>query len=345
MTCMHLSRIVAGFVLLVFAASATASPPWPSEVSIPLTQRVKFTSQINGKTYVLRIQVPSFAPPPQQGYPVIYVLDGDQYFGAATDINLSMPQHAVVVGIGYDLINESSSVAKIIGRKTDEPIGAAEIGRAGNIVRNDDLTLPIAPENRKPDWQELEKIGGMDAFLKVIEDEIKPRVAAVAPVDAANATLFGHSAGGTAVLRALFTEPKAFRTFVSASPAIWWNARAVLADEAAFAKLVEAHGVSPRILISVGSLEEPKDPRAITPSQRAFLDSLPPDRRAQILAYKKKSDNWGGMVTNARNLGTRLSRLKGDKDYRARFVLFDGEGHEPAGFTALSRGMHFALEN
>src|SRR5512142_926241 len=117
---MHLSRIFAGFVLLAFTMSAAASPPWPSEVSIPLTQRVKFTSQINGKTYVLRIQVPSFAPPPAQGYPVIYVLDGDQYFGAATDINLSMPKHAVVVGIGYDLINEPSSVARIIGRKADE---------------------------------------------------------------------------------------------------------------------------------------------------------------------------------------------------------------------------------
>ena len=325
--------------------SAVASSTWPSEVSIPLTHRVKFTSEINGKTYVLRVQVPSFAPPPQQGYPVIYVLDGDQYFGAATDINLSMPQHAVVVGIGYDLINEPASVAKIIGRKVDEPIGAAEIGRAGSIVRNDDLTLPIAPENRKPDWQELERIGGMDAFLKVIESEIKPRVAAMAPVDAANATLFGHSAGGTTVLHALFTEPKAFRTFVSASPAIWWNAKAVLADEASFTKLVEAHAVSPRILITVGSLEEPKNLGTVTPSQRAFLDSLPPDRRAQILAYKKKSDSWGGMVTNARNLGTRLGRLQGDKNYRAQFVLFHGEDHEPAGFAALSRGMRFALEN
>jgi uncharacterized protein len=345
MTHTYLSRIVAGFVLLVFAVSAAASSPWPSEVSIPLTQRVKFTSAINGKTYVLRIQVPSFAPPPQQGYPVVYLLDGDQYFGAATDINLSMSQHVVVVGIGYDLINEPASVAQIIGRKTDEPIGAAEIGRAGSIVRNDDLTLPVAPENRRPDWQELEKIGGMDAFLKVVENEIKPRVAAAAPVDAANATLFGHSAGGTAVLRALFTEPKAFRTFVSVSPAIWWNNRAVLADEAAFSKQVEVHGVAPRILITVGALEEPKDIRVITPDQRAFLNSLPPDRQAQVIAYKKKADSWGGMITNARNLGNRLARLQGDKNYRARFVLFAGEDHESSAFAALSRGMHFALEN
>ncbi|HUO97703.1 MAG TPA: alpha/beta hydrolase-fold protein [Rhizomicrobium sp.] len=343
-------RILAALAVLLLSVSAEAqiaSPLGPSEVGIPLTHRVKFTSAINGKTYVLRIQVPSFAPPPPRGYPVVYVLDGDQFFGAATDINFSMSQHAVVVGIGYDLINEPAEVAKIIGRKPDDtsPIGAADIGRAGGIERFDDLTPPIAPENRKPAWQEPEKSGNLDTFLKVLETEIKPKAAAVAPIDASNATLFGHSAGGLAVLHALFTEPQAFRTFVAASPAIWWNARAVLADEKAFSKLVEAHGASPRILITVGSLEEPKNPRTITPEIRAFLDSLPPDRRAEVMAYKKKSDAWGGMVTNARNLGERLCALHGGKDYKAQFVLFEGEHHESSAFAALSRGMHFALEN
>lgn len=345
----HLSYVFAAVVVLLVAtpAAAQSTAPWPSEVSIPLTHRVKFTSVLNGKTYVLRIQVPSFAPPPPHGYPVIYVLDGDQFFGTATDINLSMSRNAVVVGIGYDLINEPASVAKIIGRRADDtsPIGAAELGRAGSVWRYEDLTLPIAAENRKPDWQEPEKTGGMDLFLKVVEEEIKPKVAAVAPVDAANATLFGHSAGGTTVLHALFTEPKAFRTFVAASPAIWWNGKAVLADENAFSKQVEAHTISPHVLITVGSLEEPKNPHAITADVRAFLDSLPPDRRAQVIAYKKKADSWGGMVTNARNLGKRLSGLKGDKNYKAQFVVFDGEQHVPSAFGALCRGMHFALEN
>jgi predicted alpha/beta superfamily hydrolase len=348
-----MSRLCLRFTVLILlfvapsAAAHNTSSPWPSEVSIPLTRKVKFTSAINGKTYVLRIQVPWFAPPPAQGYPVIYLLDGDQFFGTASDINLSMSRNVVVVGIGYDMIDQPAMVAKIIGRKADDtaPVVAAEIGRAGSIVRNEDLTLPIAPENRKPDWQEHEKTGGLDTFLKVIEDEVKPQVAALAPVDSTNATLFGHSAGGTAVLRALFTEPRAFRTFISASPAIWWNANAVLENEQAFSKQVEAHGASPHILITVGSLEEPKDPREITPNLRALLESLPPDRRAQVMAYKKKADSWGGMVTNARNLGKRLSRLRGDKNYQAHFVLFHGEHHASSAFAALCRGMHFALEN
>jgi uncharacterized protein len=128
----------------------------------------------------------------------------------------------------------------------------------------------------------------------VLETEIKPKVAATIRVNAAEQALFGHSIAGLAVLRALFTEPTAFRTFIAASPSIWWNADAVLTDERKFGTVVESGRASPRVHITVGA-DEPDSPN---PPQ-SFIASLPPDKSA-TLTYVKMASQWSGMVSGAR---------------------------------------------
>src|SRR5665213_803697 len=257
----------------------TAGPPWPAQVSVPSTHRIQFTSAIDGESYTLSIHVP-LTPPPPSGYPVIYVLDGDFLFGMASDISLDIGNPnltPVVVAIGHGLLENMDVVAKYATRKPGDttPIGLADIGGALNTLRFHDLTLPVAPNHRAPDWIGLtpDNVGGVDAFLKVIETEIKPRVAATVPVNSADQAIFGHSIAGLAVLRALFTEPTAFRTFIAASPSIWWDADAVLADEHKFAEAVQSGRASPRVLITVGA-DEPDSPN---PPQ-SFIASLPPDK-------------------------------------------------------------------
>jgi predicted alpha/beta superfamily hydrolase len=326
------------------ALHAASGPPWPEEVSAPSSRRVKFTSAVNGESYTLFVRVP-VTPPPPGGYPVLYVLDGDFFFGTAADAALAIgdPAHTpLVVGIGHGLFDDMDVVARYARRPpgVTGPIGLGDIGGANNALRFHDYTLPVAPEHRAPAWTGLTPpdVGGVDQFLKVIETEIKPKVAALAPVDAGNQALFGHSVGGLAVLRALFTEPGAFRTFIAASPSIWWDADAVLKDEKAFAGTVESSRASPRVLICVGA-DEPDSPN---PPQ-AMIDSLPAQMRSELGDYLKMASRWSGMISGAHALSDRLGQLHGEASYKVQFIAFAGEGHSTVPFAALSRAVQFAF--
>ena len=345
MTCRTMLPALLYLLMAAPALAQTAGPPWPAEVSVPSTRHIQFTSAINGESYTLYMHVP-LTPPPPGGYPVIYVLDGDFLFGMASDISLAIGNPnttPVVVAIGHGMLEDMDVVARYAHRKPGDasPMGLADIGGALNTLRFHDLTLPVASDHRAPDWTGLtpDNVGGVDDFLKVIETEIKPRVAARVPVNAGNQVLFGHSIAGLAVLRALFTEPTVFRTFIAASPSLWWDADAVLVDEQRFAAVVEGGRVSPRVLITVGA-DEPDSPN---PPQR-FIDSLPADRAAALNAYVKMASRWSGMVSGARDLAGRIGKLRGGSGYTVQFVAFQGEGHASVQPAALSRGMHFAFD-
>jgi predicted alpha/beta superfamily hydrolase len=338
----------AAFLYLLMAGQApahAAGPPWPAEFSVPSTHRIQFTSKINGESYALFIHVP-LTPAPSEGYAVIYVLDGDLLFGMASDISLTIGNPSltpVVVAIGHGFLDDMDVVTKYAKRAPGDtsPMGLADIGGAFNTLRFHDLTLPVALNHRAPDWTGLtpDNVGGVDEFLKVIETEIKPKVAATVPLNAANQAIFGHSIAGLAVLRALFTEPKAFHTFIAASPSIWWDADAVLADERKFGDAINTGRASPRVLITVGA-DEPDSPN---PPQ-SFIASLPPDKAAALTTYVKMASQWSGMVSGSRELAGRIGKLRGGTGYKVQFVAFEGESHSSVPPAALGRGMHFAFD-
>jgi predicted alpha/beta superfamily hydrolase len=173
-------------------------------------------------------------------------------------------------------------------------------------------------------------VGGVDDFLRTIETEVKPRVAALAPVDRGDQVLFGHSLGGLAVVEALFTEPDAFRTFIAASPSIWWGETAVLAKEASFSARVAAGSSRPRVLITVGA-EESQLPR-LPPSMDAALPQL------RIMVAKAR------MVGNACHLASRLKALRGAAPYEiADCAVFAGQGHNISPWPAIGRAVVFAF--
>jgi len=171
--------------------------------------------------------------------------------------------------------------------------------------------------------------GGLDDFIRVVEEEIRPAVARLAPTDPSDQTVMGHSLGGLAVLRMLFTRPSMYRTFVASSPSIWWSGHAILAEEQAFREKVEAGEASPRLLIDVGSREQTPDSGAL--------------RHFKTMAEAQASADFCSMVENARALGQRLQTLKVGHGYVAETVLFTDEGHVSVLPAAISRGLQFAL--
>jgi predicted alpha/beta superfamily hydrolase len=309
----------------------------PAEVSIPNTRHFEFVSKLNGRRYAADVALPS-EPAPAKGYKVLYVLDGNDYFASATEAvraNGNAPG-VVVVGIGYP--NDPDFIEKVLDRHPDLPQAGAEprFETARGIERQYDLSLPaseaVLAEQALPGSPPMTPadVGGVDDFLKIIETEVKPRVAAIAPVDPDQQVLFGHSLGGLAVIEALFTEPDAFRSFIAASPSIWWSDSAVLAKEAAFSAKVTSGAARPRVLITVGAEE------AQVPKLPASMDAALP--RLKMMVAKAR------MVGNACDLAQRLKALHGAPPYEvADCAVFANQGHNISPWPALGRAVTFAF--
>ncbi len=308
----------------------------PNEVSIPNTRRFEFTSKVNAHRYAVSVALPNVpcAPP---GCGVLYVLDGDFYFASAAGAARLNAPGVVVVGIGYP----SNAVFVKTVLAAHQPLSAAyqsmpKSQAAIELERMYDLTLPatneelIAQRDITVDEQTSNSVGGLDDFLQTIETDVKPRVAKLVAIDSTHQAIFGHSLGGLAVLHALFVKPDSFRTFIIASPSIWWNKRAVLADEPRFSAAVRAGTATPRVLLTVGGTES-TPPKVIPPSwgmSAAEVDTAL--QRAR-------------MVENAAELAARLKTLRGHAGYLIDYAIFDEQDHGISPWPALGRGISFAF--
>lgn len=308
----------------------------PETVVIENAKRINFRSGLNQRSYSISVGLPLVAIP-EKGCPVLYVLDGNWYFGSAVEAVRIYAPSAVVVGIGYP--NDEPYIKSVLERHPHIPAYIKDQPAARMVTyleRFYDLSLPVSDEVLASDMDESIRIrardvGGLDAFLKVIETEIKPRVAAMAPVDASNQAIFGHSLGGLAVLHALFVEPNAFRTFIAASPSIWWGAKAVLGGEAKFADAVRAGTVTPRVLITMGGEEQTPD---LKYAARFGLDF---EDQAERLRQQR-------MVDNARELTDRLKALRGSGAFEVEeYEVFPKQHHNIAAWSALARAVPFAF--
>ncbi|MFX3635388.1 MAG: alpha/beta hydrolase [Candidatus Pristimantibacillus sp.] len=189
--------------------------------------------------YRIMIAIPKDAPP-ENGYPIIYALDGDAVFqtlSEAARLQTRKPHGydpAVIVGIGYP---------------SKEPF---DMNR-----RCYDFTMPAQAENLpvRPNGQEWPEHGGADAFLDFIESELKLEIAQDYPIDSSRQSIFGHSLGGLFVLHALFTRPQMFQSYVAGSPSIWWNNRMVLQEIDNFESFLLQEANKPRLMLTIGEEE------------------------------------------------------------------------------------------
>ncbi|MDW5500125.1 alpha/beta hydrolase-fold protein [Pseudomonas lundensis] len=159
--------------------------------SLPLT------SADGQRHYRIRIAQPRIAPPPA-GYPVVYFLDGN----------------AVLMELNASLL------AQLAAQKQPPVL----------VLLSYDNDLRIDANGRSYDYtpaplqtSKMRANGGADAFLKLIESQVKPAVAAKVAVNPQQQTLWGHSYGGLFVLHTLLTQPAAFQNYVAVEPSLWWG--------------------------------------------------------------------------------------------------------------------------
>ena len=229
-------------------------------------ERFVLDSNDGQRHYRIQVAVPD-VPAPAGGFPVAYLLDGNAALmetGAAQLEALSKSARPPLVAfIGYDndlRIDADSRAYDYTPR------------RAGGEAAQPD----VIPGRRN---------GGADAFLDLLQQQIVPRVEAMAPVDGGRRALWGHSYGGVLVLHALFTRPDAFSTYTAADPSLWWGQGWLLEEERSAAALPSP---APRLLwwLGEGAPERHppppgRDPAAVAAMAQARR-SVPPDAAARM---------------------------------------------------------------
>ncbi|STZ75595.1 alpha/beta hydrolase [Bergeriella denitrificans] len=160
-----------------------------------------FISADGKRHYRVFVGIPE-SPPPAAGYPVLYALDGNALTGLLSrDLLRSLNRPPVLVLIGYD---------------TDLRLNPA--------ARSYDYTPPLPDGSPVPDLLHPERRnGGAEAFLTLLQQEIRPQVARLAPLNTQQQALWGHSYGGLFVLYTLMREPQAFDRYIAADPALWFQ--------------------------------------------------------------------------------------------------------------------------
>lgn len=270
----------------------------------------------DGRLFKVFISTPA-GPAPKAGFPVIYVLDGNAWFGVAAGLagvkDEEFP-HAVVVGVGYP------------GR------AAFDERRVGDLT-------PFKPAEPLLFGQSDKTAGGADAFADFVAGELPAELGRTLRLDPHRRTLFGHSLGGLFVLHVLFTRPASFDAYVAASPSIWWNRPALLAEAAA----ARFPAPAPRVLVTAGALETVlgdfdkdyvRQQFRTAPGQYAgkTLDQAFEEVR------RKLADNR--MPENARDMAVLLR----DRGLDAAYVEFADEDHMSVAPAALNRTFRFALK-
>lgn len=193
-------------------------------------------------------------PAPAQGWPVVYLLDGNAAFDFLTQDHLDLAQGLVLVGVGYD---------------TDRQFARER--------RTLDFTAPDGPgDGIRPDPVHPGRMaGGAAQFLDRLTGPIRQAVEQDLTIDPARRTLWGHSFGGLFALYTLLSNPNCFARFAAISPSIWWDERLIRRIAENAAKMI----TPPPLLVALGDREkrsgsEGPPPDGPAPATMNFLADL-----------------------------------------------------------------------
>lgn len=223
------------------AKQATSPAAAVPGYTMPSTHMWDMTSD-GGEIYRIFVSYPA-AEMPADGYPVLYVLDGNAAFAAFAEARRAQERYdigkSIIVGVGYP---------------TD---------MAYDTRRLDDYTPPMLNPPPKI-WRQLAKFksGGRDTFLDFLTGKLRTEIARRYKIDPDRQSLFGHSLGGLLALHALYTRPRAFHSVVAASPSLEWNEQGVLTEEREFTARLTSGKVerTSRLLVVVGGRDTDDDP-------------------------------------------------------------------------------------
>lgn len=242
-------------LLLAALAAALSLPAAAAETQTPLPAYTIANSAVLTLTsdaresYRVYVAWPE-GEPPATGWPVLYLLDGDDLFAPAVVTARRLARFGDRSGIEPGVI--VAIEAGVPARRTRDytPDAGPDAIPAG------------APAHGTP-------TGGADDFLRFVAIHIKPAIAARWRIDAARETLGGHSFGGLTALHDLYRF-RHFDAYAAISPSLWFGGGKPFAA----APARQAEGVTTRLLIEKGSEEGAPPAAAAGPDPAAMARAL-----------------------------------------------------------------------
>ncbi|KAF2475000.1 alpha/beta-hydrolase [Lindgomyces ingoldianus] len=241
----------------------------------------------------------------------MYILDGNALGFGATEafrrrrpVEFNQPD-TIVVSIGYPISDSPYSAQRSIDFQPPWCLNC---------------TAPSAPGVRS----------GAEDFIKFIDKTLRPWVKqSVFPaVNFHRDAIYGHSFGGLFTLYALISHPTLFDTFLSASPALFWNNGYILTN----LTLLNTHNLSkkqkPAYQISYGAIEQ-------FPVKRRTETQADFDFRKSILESMKMTDNCNALYN-----GLKTSSKLRDVQLHA----YPFSDHAAVGGAAISDGIDYFLD-
>lgn len=275
----ELRRLATAMILalsVMLGASVSAQPPAPSApqppgYTMPFTHVWDMPAD-DGQIYRIFVSYPGSGEPPERGYPVLYVLDGNAMF--ATFANARRLQEygdlgdSIIVGVGYP---------------TEDLY---------DIRRFDDLTMKLLdpPPPHLRDFAKY-KSGGREAFLDFLTNKLRREIAGRYKIDLDRQSLFGHSFGGLFGLYALYNRPEAFYSIVAASPSLEWNEQAILSEERVFVERLRSGKVpkTSRLMLLIGGRDTDDDPEPAEALNRRLDQLSGYGLRVRIKRYEEEA--------------------------------------------------------
>jgi len=185
-------RLAFSAALLLLAVSAA-----PAAEPITIGERITIRSDILDENRTVLVSTPPGYEQSAQGYPVLYMTDGDAHLthtrGTADFLvqNGLMPPVIIVGVTNTDRTRDLS------------PTNASLVGRDGTL-------------------REFPTSGGASHFLDFFEKELFPWVESHYRTQPFR-LLAGHSFGGLFALNALFTRPAMFEAVIAVGPSLRWD--------------------------------------------------------------------------------------------------------------------------
>lgn len=309
--------LLAGLALgLAIAPMAPAlAAPWQLERSDVLSLRGP-----EGDEYRIMISWPDGDAPPQ-GWPVLWLLDGEEHFPIAT-------LTARKIGRGRGGRNAPAPVPALA--PTPAPAASVQASPETGIIvaidagsrsrRSRDYTPPVTNIGTVPAGRPGSGLptGGADAFLAFLGQKVRPEIARRWRIDPERQTLMGHSFGGLFALHAL-ARGGFWTRYVAVSPSLWFGDGAVqrtLADT----------GLTPGTKLLIASGDQEGRGRPAMDGQDAGEQGTAP---AQPAATQPE--------------GEMLAAHLSARGFDARYILLTGQSHGTTMAAMLRDGIMMAF--
>lgn len=252
-----------------FAAAETGKSPPANGQPYVLegTQVWSVPDSVSGRRYEVFVSLPpGYGANGQRHYPVLYVADADYGFPLIRSITRRINLEGAVT---EDFILVGLSYAK---------------GEDGAASRRRDYT-PTARGPRSAPKNAMH--GGGAEYQRYLRDEALPFIEKNFRADPARRVFMGHSYGALLGAQILLSEPRLFRDYILGSPSFWYDDRAIMKFEAAYAS---AHrDLTANVFMYVGAFE------AMKPGDRRYSSKVDMVKDLRLFERSLRSRNYPGL--------------------------------------------------